>query len=242
MDVDLTAPNPGFQALLDNPDSLIVVDANFFMPPDRTNLQAKHKYSFEEYRTMWIDPMRKRFPNMAIHEAVLQELVDPCSSQFAKTCIAGKPPSLRLLCDSSLTPTEEAIRTTKEQLIARYTNYDPFRDNKDDRGEVKSLAHMGTKGYTYFSTHDAKALRLIENAEILGTTLDELRVIHFYEGIYYLFKMGDMERDRARKLYRYLYFLTNREKRWNPGWDVFCAGMDKLYTLHGSERTDGQTG
>lgn len=238
MDVDLTAPNSGFQTLLENPNELIVVDANFYLPPDRTKAGAKQKYSFEEYKEIWIDPMLKRFPNMAIHEAVFTELVDSKSSQFARACLTADPQTLHLLSDMTLTPAEEAIRKTKEQLIARYTNYDPFRDNKDDRGEVKSLAHMGTVGYTYFSTHDAKALRLIEEAERLGTTLDELQTIHFYEGIYFLFKMGDIDKETARKLYRYQYFLTKREKQQNPSWDAFCTGMDKLYTLENAEKPD----
>lgn len=236
MIVDLTAPNPGFQALLGNPSDLVVVDANFYLPPDRIRAGAKHRYSFEEYKAIWIEPMHKSFPNLAIHEAVLAELVEDGPSDFAQVCLNSlTPPKLQLLSDSTLSPTEEAIRKTKESLIAKYTNYDPIRDNKDDRGEVKSLAHMGTVGYTFFSTNDAKALRLIEKADQLGTTLDDLQTVHFYEGIYFLFKSGAIERDAARNLYRYHYFLTKNEKRQNPSWEDFCIGMDKLYPMEAKE-------
>lgn len=229
MNVNLVTPNPGFVDLLENPAQLIVVDANFYLPPDRMKIGARHKYSFEDYRKAWIEPMHRNFPNIAIHEAVLDELVDDQSAQFAQNCLAATPPMLHLLRDSDLSETEEAVRQTKEKIIAAYTNYDPYRDNKDDRGEVKSLAHMGAVGYLYFSTHDSTALKLVEDAEKLGTTLDEIRAIHFYEGIYYLLKKGDIDRAVARNLYRYHYYLTKREKQVNASWDEFCIGMDRLY-------------
>lgn len=232
MDVNLAVPNPGFQDLLENPNELLVVDANFYLPPNRTNIGARQAYLFDDYKKIWVEPMHKRFPNLAIHEAVLEELVEDGPARFANECLtAPVPPMLRLLRDTDLTETEEAVRATKEQWIARYTNYDPVRDNKQDRGEVKSLAHMGTVGYTYFSSNDAKALRLVEEAERLGTSLDDLRTIHFYEGIYYLHKMGDIGRDAARNLYRYHYHLTRREKSRNPSWDTFCSEMYNLYGI-----------
>ena len=229
--VDLSETKPGFLALLANPDDLIVVDANFYLPPDRTRIGAKYKYSFDEYKEVWIVPMHKSFPNLAIHEAVLDELVDSASSEFVQNCLQSKTtPKLQRLSDSSLSPSAEAIRKGKEGRIAPYTKYDPSRDNKDDRGEVKSLAHMGTVGYTFFVSNDATALRLIEEAEQLGTTLDDLRVVHFYEGIYYLGKTNAINRDAARNLYRYHYYNTKKDKQRNPPWEEFLAGMDKLYT------------
>lgn len=238
MKIDLSTPNPGFQDVLDHPNELIVVDANFYLPPNRTDIGAKHTYPFEEYRRIWVEPMHRRFPNMAIHEAVLAELVDSGPAQFARGCIqAHDPPKLKLLCDANLNEVEEAIRKTKEQLIAPYTNYDPVWDNKNDRGEVKSLAYMGTVGYIYFSSNDKTALRLIEEAKELGTTLDDLRTVHFYEGIYYLCKLGDIERNVARKLYRYQYYLTRGEKESNPPWAEFYERMDELYAVH---NFDGQ--
>lgn len=231
VDIWWDCSNPGFVDLLENPTQLIVVDANFYLPPDRQKVGAKYRYSFEEYLNAWIEPMHKNFPNIAIHEAVLAELVDAQAAQFAQNCIQANPPTLRLLRDSDLTKEEAAIRQTKEKIIAAYTKYDPCRDNKDDRGEVKSLAHMGAVGYLYFSTHDSNALRLVEEAEKLKTTLDEIQAIHFYEGIYYLTKNGNMDRVFARNLYRYDYYFTKREKLVNPSWEEFCTGMDKLYHL-----------
>ena len=230
LNVDLSKPNPGFLALLADPTALIAVDANFYLPPDRTRIGAKYKYSFDEYKEAWIVPMHKSFPNLAIHEAVLDELVDSASSEFAQNCLQSMaPPKLQRLSDSSLSPSAEAIRKGKEDRIAPYTKYDPSRDNKDDRGEVKSLAHMGTVGYIFFASNDATALRLIEEAEQLGTTLDDLRAVHFYEGIYYLDKMNAIDRDAARKLYRYHYYITKKDKQRNPPWEEFFTGMDKLY-------------
>lgn len=230
MHVDLSEPNRGFLALLDDTSALIVVDANFYLPPDRTKIGVRYKYSFEEYRKVWIDPMHKVFHNLAIHEAVLDELVEKAPSVFVQDCIgASEPPKLLLLSDKHLSVNEEAIRKTKEARIAEYTKYDPLRDNKDDRGEVKSLAHMGTMNYIYFSTNDANALRLIEEAEKLKTTLDDLRAVHFYEGIYFLQKKNVVDQNDARKLYRYHYYMTRKEKLKNPSWEEFLRDMDALY-------------
>lgn len=169
-------------------------------------------------------------PNLAIHEAVLAELVDERPHQFAQALIeSGIPPQLKLLRDSDLNPIEQAMRQTMELQIAPFTNFDPSRNNKDDRGEVKTLAHMAVKGYTFFVTNDANALRLIERADQLGTSLDALKTLHFYEDIYLLFRNGAMQLADAKNLYRYLYYMTKRERDGNPAWGDFCGGMDKLY-------------
>lgn len=230
MQIDLSQPNPAFSSLLTTPTELIAVDANFFLPPDRTNLKARTAYSFEQFRDIWIAPLHQLLPNLAIHEAVLAELVDERPHQFAQALIeSGIPPQLKLLRDSDLSPIEQAMRQTMELQIAPFTNFDPSRNNKDDRGEVKTLAHMAVKGYTFFVTNDANALRLIERADQLGTSLDALKTLHFYEGIYLLFRNGAMQLADAKNLYRYLYYMTKRERDGNPAWGDFCGGMDKLY-------------
>ena len=122
MKVDLSVPNPGFQALRENNEHLIVVDANFFLPPNRSRIAAHAQYSFELYRDVWIAPMHRCFPNLAIHETVLSELVDHKPSQFANARIhATSEPRLLLLRDNDLTEMEDAVRNTKEQIIAKYT-------------------------------------------------------------------------------------------------------------------------
>jgi len=232
MIVDLTAPNEGFCSILKNPYQIVAVDANFFLPPDRTRLGARSEYSFDEFRRVWIEPLHILLPNLAVHEAVRAEIVDACASEFVSRRIAPEEGlEIQLLCDSDLSPEEAAVRNTKERLIAGFTKYEPARDNKDDRGEVKTLAYMGAVGYTYFASNDANALRLVEDAERLGTSLDDLKTIRFFEGIYFLLKKGATNRDDLHKLYRYLYHLTKNEKQTNPSWQDFCERMDHLYHL-----------
>jgi len=231
MKVDISAPGAAFLTLAQDPTNIAVLDANFFIPPDRSRLgcHTHAPYPFPEYRDIWIEPMLSVFPNLAVHEAVVEELVEEAPAEYVHSCLTAPTPRLQLLSDAGLSPEEDAVRHAKELLIAPATRYDPTLDNKDDRGEVKSLAHMGTMGYLYFCSNDAKALRLIEEAPQLGTSLDELGTVHFYEGIYYLLKAGRSDRDALRDLYRYLYRSTRREKTENPTWGDFCAGMDALY-------------
>lgn len=150
MDVNTSAVNPGFLKMLKDPEETLVVDANFYIPPDRTNLGARSSYSFEEFQNIWIEPMHRLFPNIAAHEAVIQELVTSASARLTEAFVsASEPPKLMVLSESSLSPWEQAICRQKEVLIARYTQYVPGLDNKDDRGEVKTLAYMGTVGLLF---------------------------------------------------------------------------------------------
>ena len=121
------------------------------------------------------------------------------------------------------------MRNTKELLIAPNTQYDPARDNKDDRGEVKSLAHLSAKGYIYFASNDMNAIRLVTEADRLGTTLDEQRIIKFYEGIYLLRRFDAVPATEIKWLYKYLYAFTKRDKSRNPEWSAFIAEMNKCY-------------
>lgn len=149
---------------------------------------------------------------IGIHEAVYKEF----ESNYIKTLIENKknavPASIDIYYDSNLTEQEEIVRTTIEWKIAKYTNYNPTIDNRDDRGEVKSLSFIATKQLLYFCSHDSNAIRLVEDAEKLETSLEEVFAIKPYEIIYYFVKndVGDFE--KLRLIYRYLYYLTNNDK------------------------------
>lgn len=231
MKVDLSRQNDAFITLIRNPETVLVVDANFFIPPDRTRIGAQEPYSFQKFREVWVEPVRSVFVNIAVHEAVVDELVAPDVQAYVQPLLASHViPRLILLRDTDLDASEKIVRATKEQLIAPFTNYDPHRDNRQDRGEVKTLAYMAIRAeYLYFVTNDQKAIRLIDQAAELGTSLDELRSVKFFEGIYLLQRHEMIPRPEARKLYRYLYYLTPRERSTNPPWDCFLAQMDELY-------------
>lgn len=110
------------------------------------------------------------------------------------------------------------------------TRYDPSLDNRDDRGEVKSLAFIAAKGLIYFAAHDSNAIQLIEKSEEWSTGLDNVRAIHMYELIFYLHREELGDKEGLRMLYRYQYYLTAKERNSNPNWGEFVDGMDKLYS------------
>jgi hypothetical protein len=139
------------------------------------------------------------------------------------------PPRIQIFYDDIFSPTDEILRSTIEKRIAYYTAYDPILDRGEDKGEVKSLAHIAIRGLIYFCSHDSNALRLIEQAETLGTNLEQVNAIKTFEIIYYLIKIGS-ESKPLRTLYKYLYHLKPSEKCTNPSWGEFINGMDKLYS------------
>ncbi|OPZ85306.1 MAG: hypothetical protein BWY74_03952 [Firmicutes bacterium ADurb.Bin419] len=116
-----------------------------------------------------------------------------------------------------------------ERKIAVNTRYNPTLDNKDDRGEVKSLAYISTKGLLYFCSHDAGALMLIEKADELDTGLQGVGAVRRYEILYYILKTGNYNSEDIRILYRYMYYLTPSDKACNPCWGDFVNQMDELY-------------
>lgn len=111
------------------------------------------------------------------------------------------------------------------------TKSDPLLDNKDNRGEVKSLAYIAVKGLIYFATHDSNAVQLIEKAEEWTTGLDNVQVIKMYELIFYLYKTDKSDNKALRMLYKYQYYLTSREKQTNPEWGQFISAMEELYPV-----------
>ncbi len=187
MKVDLTSPNPALESIFSNPNQIITLDANFLIPPDRSNY-AKRTFDFQIFKRIWLEPIFKTFPNLAIHEAVYDELVLLSVKSYVDTNINAIPTQLLIHKDSSLTPEEQMLRDSIEDKIYPLTKYDPMLDNKDDRGEVKSLAYIAVKGLLYFAAHDSNAIQLIEKAEEWGTGLDNVNAIKMYELIFYLYK------------------------------------------------------
>ena len=72
------------------------------------------------------------------------------------------------------------LRDSIEEKNYPHTKYDPLLDNKDDRGEVKSLAYIAVKELLYFAANDSNAIQLIEKAEEWETSLDNVQAIQMY--------------------------------------------------------------
>ena len=95
--------------------------------------------------------------------------------------------------------------------LSVYSEYDPVADNAKDRGEIRSLSYMAEKNYLYFAANDALPIRLINNAEELQTSLDEMGIVQPYELIFFLYEKKIYDGKMLRILYKYMYYLTKRD-------------------------------
>jgi len=115
--------------------------------------------------------------------------------------------------------------------LSVYSEYDPVADNAKDRGEIRSLSYMAVKNYLYFAANDALPIRLINNAEELQTSLDEMGIVQPYELIFFLYEKKIYDGKMLRILYKYMYYLTKRDKAENPDWGSFVEAMEELYEI-----------
>ena len=74
MKINLTNPNPSLISIIEDPKQIITLDANFLIAPDRSPI-TRNGIRFEQFKEIWLDPIFSVFPNLAIHEAVYDELV-----------------------------------------------------------------------------------------------------------------------------------------------------------------------
>lgn len=229
MKVDTKEVNPAFQSIIQNPGQKVFLDANFFIPPDRSEVAKVRAYSFIDFKECWLIPLLSEFTGLAIHESVYDELVADSVKEYADEQTSCIPSKLRIHYDSELSGLEEALRNTYINKIAVHSLYDPTRDNAKDRGEVRSLSFMAVKQFLYFAANDALPVRLIKDAAKLLTGLDDMQIVQMYELIYYLYKTGRYDNKALRILYKYQYYLTAGDKRINPEWGCFVEQMDLLY-------------
>lgn len=229
MKVDTKEVNPAFQSIIQNPGQKVFLDANFFIPPDRSEVAKVREYSFTDFKECWLIPLLSEFTGLAIHESVYDELVADSVKEYADEQTSCIPSKLRIHYDSELSGLEEALRNTYINKIAVHSLYNPTRDNAKDRGEVRSLSFMAVKQFLYFAANDALPVRLIKDAAKLLTGLDDMQIVQMYELIYYLYKTGRYDNKALRILYKYQYYLTAGDKRINPEWGCFVEQMDLLY-------------
>ena len=116
MKVDLTSPNPALISIIKHPEQVITLDANFLIPPDRSRF-IKNSFDFPLFQKIWLDPVFTAFFNLAIHEAVYDELILPAVQTYIKSMINSKPPRLSVHKDSSLKSEERVIREAIENKI-----------------------------------------------------------------------------------------------------------------------------
>lgn len=83
MKVDTNEVNPAFQSIIQNPGQKVFLDANFFIPPDRSDVAKVKAYSFNDFKECWLIPLLNEFAGVAIHESVYDELVADSVKNFA---------------------------------------------------------------------------------------------------------------------------------------------------------------
>ncbi len=228
MRIDLHGKNKALELIFTNPDTIIFLDANFFIAPDRSVLGTK-PISFGKYKSAWLEPLFNEFSNLAIHESVYDELISTSIRNFITDKQNEVPKRLEIYTDSMLNEVEKSLMQTYISKIARHSQYLPDRDNAKDRGEVRSLSYMAVKNFLYFAANDGLPIRLINNARELQTGLDDMSVLQMFEMIYYLYSQSKYNNTTLRTLYKYQYYLTPSERNYNPSWNNFIIKMDSLY-------------
>ncbi|MGH4050936.1 MAG: hypothetical protein ACREVX_06225 [Clostridium sp.] len=223
--------NFDLESIFNNPNQIITLDANFLIPPDRSNFGIR-SFDFHTFERIWLEQIFKSFPNLAIHESVYDELISPYVKVYIDANINAMPPRLSIHKDSSLTLEEHILRDSIEAIISPYTKYDPMLNNKDDRGEVKSLSYIAVKGLLYFTAHDYNAIQLVEKSDEWNIGLDNVQAIQMYELIFYLYRIGKSDKKDLRILYKYQYYLTKNEKSINLEWGKFIEIMEALYPVN----------
>lgn len=134
------------------------------IPPDRRP-PARKAFDFQLFQSIWLDPIFNAFPKLAIHEAVYDELISPSVESYVREKLQAVPPRLIIHSDSTLNKTEKMLRDSIEKRIYPLTKYDPILDNRDDRGEVKTLAYIAVKELIYYlytkNLSDKQALKYL---------------------------------------------------------------------------------
>ena len=115
MKVDTKEVNPAFLSIIENPMQKVFLDANFFIPPDRSKVAKVKAYSFANFKECWLVPLLSEFSELAIHESVYEELVADSVKNYADEQVASNPPKLMIHYDSELTNSEDALRKEYQQ-------------------------------------------------------------------------------------------------------------------------------
>ena len=145
MTIDLSHPNTGLIRIFEDPEQISTLDANFLIPPDRRPL-TKNCIGFDHFKVIWLDPIFRFFPNLAIHESVYEELVGISPQKFVDGKRDKEPSEIIIHLDASLSEVKRVLRDTIASKIAPLTKYDPILNNKDDRGEVNHYHILPSKG------------------------------------------------------------------------------------------------
>lgn len=228
MKVNTKTFNKALISIMRDPNQVITLDANFLIPPDRSSI-CNISIKFDQFRNGWLEPIFQEFSGLVIHEAVYRELLISDIKNYVDALTNMYLPKIKILKESDLTLTEKALNQTLINKISPHTKYDPVINNREDRGEVRSLAYISVKGIIYFATSDNNVINLVNKIDKTKTYLDNVEIIEMYEVLYYLKSTDKYDNNKLKMLYKYQYYLTEYEKRINSEWGDFILKMDALY-------------
>ena len=99
MKVNLICHNPALISIFKHPEQTITMDANLLIPPVRSQC-IERGFGFSRFQKVWLDPIFAAFPNLAIHEAVYEELVMPSVQSYVQSMLDDSSPRLVIHRDS----------------------------------------------------------------------------------------------------------------------------------------------
>ncbi len=151
MEVNLSSPNPALESVFSDPNQIITLDANFLIPPDRSRLTRKG-FDFSKFQHIWLDPIFKAFPNLAIHEAVYDELVLPSVRSYAQAMLESTGlDNIRAIKMYELIFYLHVIRLSERQSLKLLYKYQYYLTNHEKRSnpewgqfltEMESMYHF----------------------------------------------------------------------------------------------------
>jgi len=172
----------------------VVFDASVLMVGvDRQS--TDHNYSFDKMRIIYLDALVENFQHIVIHEEVWKEL-DPQRADFLSKYI-GK--NISVVSEGSMYGTDPRY-TSIFNDIKQYELFQYNRGQKQNRGEVYSLAYAASHNIPYFSARDGAAMRAISEIE----SLKELELLGF-EQLLLLGWMNNPHSNEYKKSYKSLY-------------------------------------
>ena len=123
MRVNTKEVNPAFESIIQNPEQIIFLDANFFIPPDRSKIKNVKPYPFEHFKDNWLVPLMAEFSGLSVHESVYDEFVAEKVKEYANEQSNACSQKLTIYYDSELNDKEMALLNyyiDSHQLIYSY--------------------------------------------------------------------------------------------------------------------------
>ena len=89
--VSTASQSLSFLTLIQNPTDVITLDSIFFIPSDRSeDFPQARRFKFDNFKSIWLEPLFNTLPQLAIHEEVYMELFKQCKLRGYPCCLANR--------------------------------------------------------------------------------------------------------------------------------------------------------